>query len=80
MSEYKQQLKKFGYNNNPFKKDGKSFTRAFLNGDSDDEGSFTSFDTVSLYPTLPEPIFNPEDYGHIPPMCLITKAPYYSNI
>ena len=42
--------------------------------DSDDEGnivsvagSFTSFDTVSLYPVLPdlpEPIFNPNDYGH----------------
>ncbi len=36
--------------------------------DSDDEGnivsvagSFTSFDTVSLYP---EPIYNPNDYGH----------------
>jgi len=29
MSEYRQQLKTFGYKNNPFKKDGKNFTRAF---------------------------------------------------
>lgn len=29
MSEYRNQLKTFGYKNNPFKKDGKNFTRAF---------------------------------------------------
>ena len=29
MSEYRQQLKNFGYKNNPFKKDGENFTKAF---------------------------------------------------
>ena len=29
MSDYRNQLKNFGYKNNPFKKDGKNFTKAF---------------------------------------------------